>query len=303
MTGIPADSGEAENELVTVRDWLRYAVSRFSRARLVYGHGTAATFDEAAFLILHTLHLPVDQVDPWLDARVLPAERRALADIVERRIATRKPASYLTNEAWIGPCSFYVDERVIVPRSYIGELLRDGLAGAVSDPAGVRSILDLGTGSGCLAILATQAFPEAKVDASDISADALAVAERNVADYGLQDRIELIRSDLFDRLAGRRYDLILANPPYVSDAAVAAFPPEYAAEPVAAHAGGADGLDIVRRILRDAAQHLAPEGTLVVEIGSSREILEQDYPNVPFLWLDTAATEGEVFALGRDALA
>jgi ribosomal protein L3 glutamine methyltransferase len=303
MTDIPADSGEAENELVTVRDWLRYAVSRFSRARLVYGHGTATTFDEAAFLILHTLHLPVDQVDPWLDARVLPAERRALADIVERRIVTRKPAPYLTNEAWIGSCSFYVDERVIVPRSYIGELLRDGLAGAVSEPGGVRSILDLCTGSGCLAILATQAFPEAKVDASDISADALAVAERNVADYALQDRIELIRSDLFDGLAGRRYDLILANPPYVSDAAVAAFPPEYAAEPVAAHAGGADGLDIVRRILRDAAQHLAPEGTLVVEIGSGREILEQDYPDVPFLWLDTAATEGEVFALNRDALA
>jgi ribosomal protein L3 glutamine methyltransferase len=303
MTDIAADSGEPEHELVTVRDWLRYAVSRFNGARLVYGHGTATGFDEAAFLILHALHLPVDQLDPWLDARVLPSERRALADIVERRIATRKPAPYLTNEAWIGSCSFYVDERVIVPRSYIGELLRDSLAGAVSDPAGVRSILDLCTGSGCLAILATRAFPHAKVDASDISGDALAVAERNVAEYGLQDRIELIRSDLFDRLAGRRYDLILANPPYVSDAAVAAFPPEYAAEPVAAHAGGADGLDIVRRILRDAARHLAPDGTLLVEIGSGREILERDYPDVPFLWLDTAASEGEVFALNRDALA
>jgi ribosomal protein L3 glutamine methyltransferase len=159
------------------------------------------------------------------------------------------------------------------------------------------------TGSGCLAVLATQAFPHAKVDASDISGDALAMAERNVADYGLQDRIELIHSDLFAGLAGRRYDLILANPPYVSDAAVAAFPPEYAAEPVAAHAGGADGLDIVRHILSNAARHLAPEGTLVVEIGSAREILEQDYPGVAFLWLDTAASEGEVFALNRDALA
>jgi ribosomal protein L3 glutamine methyltransferase len=303
MTDIPADSGEPEHELVTVRDWLRYAVSRFNRARLVYGHGTATAFDEAAFLILHTLHLPVDRLDPWLDARVLPLERRALADIVERRIATRKPAPYLTNEAWIGSCSFYVDERVIVPRSYIGELLRDGLAGAVSDPAAVHSILDLCTGCGCLAILAAESFPDTKVDASDISADALAVAERNVADHGLQDRIELIRSDLFDRLAGRRYDLILANPPYVSDAAVAAFPPEYAAEPVGAHAGGADGLDIVRRILRDAARHLAPEAALVVEIGSGREILEHDYPDVPFLWLDTAASEGEVFALNRDTLA
>jgi ribosomal protein L3 glutamine methyltransferase len=303
MTDIVAHSGEPGLELATVRDWLRYAVSRFNRARLVYGHGTATAFDEAAFLILHTLHLPVDQIDPWLEARVLPAERRALADIVERRIASRKPAPYLTNEAWIGSCSFYVDERVIVPRSYIGELLRGGLAGAVSDPAGVRSILDLCTGSGCLAILAAQAFPDANVDAGDISADALAVAERNVADYGLQDRIELIRSDLFDGLAERRYDLILANPPYVSDAAVAAFPPEYAAEPVAAHAGGGDGLDIVRRILRDAARHLTPEGTLVVEIGSGREILEREYPDAPFLWLDTAASEGEVFALNRDALA
>jgi ribosomal protein L3 glutamine methyltransferase len=199
MTDIAADSVEAEHELVTVRDWVRYAVSRFNQARLVYGHGTGTVFDEAAFLVLHTLHLPVDQLDPWLDARVLSVERHALADIVERRIATRKPAPYLTNEAWIGSCSFYVDERVIVPRSYIGELLRDRLAGAVSDPAGVISILDLCTGSGCLAILATRAFPDAKVDASDISGDALAVAERNVADYGLQDRIELIRSDLFRR--------------------------------------------------------------------------------------------------------
>ena len=293
----------ADPELLTVRDWLRYSVSRFNRAQLVYGHGTATAFDEAAFLILHTLHLPIDQLDPWLDARLLPSERRALADIVERRISARKPALYLTNEAWIGGFSFYVDERVIVPRSYIGELMRDGLADVISDPGAVGHILDLCTGSGCLAILAAHAFPGAKVDASDISGDALAVAERNVADYGLQDRISLIRSDLLDGLGGRRYDLILANPPYVSEAAVAAFPPEYAAEPVAAHAGGADGLDCVRRILERAADHLTAQGTLVVEIGVGREILERDYPNLPFLWLDTAQSEGEVFALPRDALA
>jgi ribosomal protein L3 glutamine methyltransferase len=301
MTNVPAGR-EPERELATVRDWLRYAVSRFNQARLVYGHGTATAFDEAAFLILHTLHLPVDQLDPWLDARILSEEKRALCDIVEQRIATRKPAPYLTNEAWIGSCSFYVDERVIVPRSYIGELLRDGLAGAVSDPAAVRCILDLCTGSGCLAVLAALAFPNAKVEASEISADALTVAKRNVADYGLQHRIELVQSDLFDQLAGRRYDLILANPPYVSDAAVAAFPPEYAAEPVSAHAGGGDGLDIVRRILRQAARHLAPEGMLIVEIGTGRDILEIEYPDLPFLWLDTTASEGEVLALSRDAL-
>jgi len=297
MAKAPARSVEPEQELLTVRDWLRYAVSRFNEARLVYGHGTATAFDEAVFLILHTLHLPVDQLEPWLDARVVPSERRALAAIVERRISTRKPAPYLTNEAWIGGFSFYVDERVIVPRSYIGELMRDGLSGVVSDPGAIGHILDLCTGSGCLAILAAHAFPDAKVDASDISGDALAVAGRNVADYALQDRIALIRSDLLDGLAERRYDLILANPPYVSDAAVCAFPPEYAAEPVTAHAGGGDGLDIVRRILKRAASHLTPRGSLVVEIGTGREVLEQEYPDLPFLWLDTAESHGEVFAL------
>ena len=291
-----------EHELVTVRDWLRYAVSRFNQARLAYGHGTATAFDEAAFLILHALHLPIDQLDPWLDARVLTSERRGLADIIERRVATRKPAPYLTNEAWIGGFSFYVDDRVIVPRSYIGELMRDGLAGVIPDPGTVKRILDLCTGSGCLAILAAHAFPDAEIDASDISGDALAVAERNVADYALQDRIALIRSDLLDGLAGRRYDLILVNPPYVSDAAVAAFPAEYAAEPVTAHAGGGDGLDIVRRILERAAEHLTSQGALVVEIGTGRELLEHDYPHLPFIWLDTAESQGEVFALHRDAL-
>jgi ribosomal protein L3 glutamine methyltransferase len=302
MTNVPAKSTEPEQELFTVRDWLRYAVSRFDQARLVYGHGTATAFDEAAFLILHTLHLPIDQLDPWLDARLLPSERRALADIVERRISTRVPAPYLTNEAWIGGFSFYVDERVIVPRSYIGELIRDGLGEVVSDPGTVGHILDLCTGSGCLAILAAHAFPDARVDASDISRDALAVAERNVADYALQDRIALILSDVLDGLSGRRYDLILANPPYVSDAALAAFPPEYAAEPAAAHAGGGDGLDIVRRILKQAAEHLTSQGTLVVEIGTGREILKREYPNLPFLWLDTAESQGEVFALHRSSL-
>jgi ribosomal protein L3 glutamine methyltransferase len=303
MTGDPSGATGPEIELITVRDWLRYAVSRFHQAQLVYGHGTATAFDEAAFLILHTLHLPIDGLEPWLDARVLHAERLALRDIVERRIATRKPASYLTNEAWIGGRSFYVDERVIVPRSYIGELLNDGLADIVPEPSEVRHILDLCTGSGCLAILAALAFPEAKVDATDISADALAVAERNVADYGLDDRIALIQSDLLDGLrAEQRFDLILANPPYVRDAAVAEFPPEYAAEPVGAHAGGSDGLDIVRRILKEAHDHLSPNGMLVMEVGTGRDILEQDYPGVQFLWLDTAASQGEVLAVDRASL-
>jgi ribosomal protein L3 glutamine methyltransferase len=302
MIDAPAESEDPLQQLLTVRDWLRYAVSRFNSAKLVFGHGTATALDEAAFLILHTLHLPVDQLEPWLDARLVAGERRALREIIERRVSTRKPAAYLTNEAWIGSHSFYVDDRVIVPRSYIGELLRDGLAGIVSDRASIRHVLDLCTGSGCLAILAALAFPEANVDASDISREALAVAERNVGDYALQDRIALFQSDLFKGLARRRYDLILANPPYVSAAAIAAFPPEYAAEPAIAHAGGKDGLDIVRRILESAAEHLNPEGVLVVEVGTGRDVLESEYRDLPFLWLDTAGSEGEVFALHRRSL-
>jgi ribosomal protein L3 glutamine methyltransferase len=302
MIDTPAIPDEPERHLLTIRDWLRYAVSRFNSAGLVYGHGTAAALDEAAFLILHTLHLPIDQIDPWLDARLLMDEKRALNEIIERRISSRKPAAYLTNAAWIGSHSFYVDERVIVPRSYIGELLRDGLAGVVPEGSEVRRVLDLCTGSGCLAILAALAFPEAKVDASDISSDALAVAERNVGDYGLQERISLIQSDLLEGLGKQRYDLIIANPPYVTAAAVAAFPPEYAAEPAIAHAGGEDGLDAVRRILAHAGEHLAPEGTLVVEVGTGRETIESEYAELPFLWLDTAESEGEVLALNGSDL-
>jgi ribosomal protein L3 glutamine methyltransferase len=297
-----ADTDELEHTLLTVRDWLRYATSRFTQAGLVYGHGTASALDEAAYLILHTLHLPIDQLDPWLDARLTLDERRALEAIVARRIATRKPAPYLTNEAWVQGHAFYVDERVIVPRSYIGELMGGGLEGVVADPDGVERVLDLCTGSGCLAVLAALRFPEATVDASDVSADALAVAKRNVATYGLEERIELVRSDLFAGLAGRMYDLILSNPPYVSAEAVAAFPPEYAAEPVLAHAGGEDGLDLVRRILAEAGRHLTAEGMLVVEIGTGRDILEAEFPRLPFLWLDTADSQGEVFALAAKDL-
>ena len=292
-----ADTDKLEHTLLTVRDWLRYATSRFTQAGLVYGHGTASALDEAAYLILHTLHLPIDQLDPWLDARLTLDERHALEAIVATRIATRKPAPYLTNEAWVQGHAFYVDERVIVPRSYIGELMGGGLEGVVADLDGVERVLDLCTGSGCLAVLAALRFPGATVDAIDVSADALAVAERNVAAYGLGERIALVRSDLFTGLAGRTYDLILSNPPYVSAGAVAAFPPEYAAEPVLAHAGGKDGLDLVRRILAEAGRHLTADGTLVVEIGTGRDILQAEFPRLPFLWLDTAESEGEVFAL------
>jgi len=292
----------AVEDLATVRDWLRYATSRFAEAGLAFGHGTETPLDEAAFLILTALHLPIDQLEPWLDARLTYAERQRLADLIEARISTRKPAPYLVNAAWIKGHRFYVDERVIVPRSYIGELLEDGLSAVVADPYGIESVFDLCTGSGCLAILAALAFPNATVDAVDISADALEVAKRNVSDYGLGERVTLYRSDLFAALGTKTYDLIISNPPYVTAAAVAAFPPEYKVEPQCAHLGGEDGMDLVRRILQEAAVHLNPEGMCVVEIGTGRETLETEYPDLPFLWLDTEQSEGELFALPADAL-
>ncbi len=296
-----ADAAPIE-ELITIRDWLRFATSKFRQAELTYGHGTSTAIDESAFLILKTLHLPIDSMDPWLDCRLTFAERRAVAGIIEKRIETRRPASYIVNEAYIRGHSFYVDERVIVPRSYIGELLEDGLAAAVPDAGNVETILDLCTGSGCLAILAALEFPIADIEASDISADALDVAKRNVAEYGLADRIKLIQSDLFTGLGNSRYDLIIANPPYVSAEVVSAFPAEYQAEPVLAHAGGDDGLDIVRKILHEAGRHLTPEGVLVVEIGTGLDVLENEFPDLPFLWLDTEGSAGEVFALSASEL-
>lgn len=291
------------DDLVTVRDWLRYATSRFAEAGLVFGHGTETALDEAAYLILSVLSLPVDQLEPWLDARLTRRERKRLFETVKARIETRKPAPYLVGAAWIRGHRFTVDERVIVPRSYIGELLDEGLSAVVPDPDGVERVLDLCTGSGCLAILAALTFPEASVDAADISTDALDVAARNVADYGLESRVRLVRSDLFAGLEGAAYDLILSNPPYVTAEAVAAFPPEYASEPELAHLGGTDGLDLVRRILKAAPAHLAADGMLVVEVGRARDRLETEYPDLPFLWLDTEQSEGEVFALSAEALA
>ena len=290
-------------ELITVRDWLRYGVSRFTQSGLVFGHGTQSALDEAAFLILMSLHLPSDQLEPWLDARLTTPERTAIANLFEQRIETRKPASYLVNAAFIRGHRFYVDERVIVPRSYIGELLDDRLASVIDDPNAITQVLDVCTGSGCLAILAALTFEHAQVDAVELSPHALQVALRNVTDYRLHDRITLIESDLFSALPMQaRYDLIIANPPYVAAAEVAAFDPEYRAEPVMAHLGGTDGLDLVRSILAQAPSRLTPHGILVVEIGTGRDALESAFPNLDFFWMDTANSEGEVFALTADAL-
>jgi ribosomal protein L3 glutamine methyltransferase len=289
-------------DLVTLRDWLRYGVSRFNAAELSYGHGTEGALDEAAFLLLSALHLPIDELQPWLDARLTLTERRRVLDLIEARIATRKPAPYLVGKAWIKGHAFRVDERVIVPRSYIGELIVGQPDALVADPSEVASVLDLCTGSGCLAILAALAFEDATVDAVDISTDALDVARLNIADYGLGHRVTALHSDLFAALAGRRYDLIVSNPPYVTAAAVAAFPPEYRAEPTLAHLGGGDGMDLVRRILSEAGSHLAPGGTLVMEIGMGRDVIERDYPELPVIWLDTETSEGEVMLVTAEDL-
>ncbi len=292
----------AAHDLVTLRDWLRYAVSRFGEAGLAFGHGTTNAFDEAAYLLLHALHLPLDQLDPFLDARLTSAERQGIAQLLDRRIEQRVPAAYLTREAWLGAFRFYIDERVIVPRSFIAELVPGALEPFVGDAGNIRVALDLCTGSGCLAIIMAHAYPEADIDAADISSDALAVAQRNVSDYGLADRINLIRSDLFDNLADKSYDLIISNPPYVTATAMAELPQEYRHEPQIALAGGDDGLDPLRGIIENAPRFLRADGTLVVEIGHNRDAAESAFPRLPFVWLEASGSSDSVFLLKREDL-
>jgi ribosomal protein L3 glutamine methyltransferase len=294
-----APSDDIAESLVTLRDFFRYAVTRFNEAKLAFGHGTNNAVDEAAFMILEALYLPIDRLDPFLDARLTLDERKRLTSLIEERIATRKPAAYLLNRAYIQGRPFYVDERIIVPRSFIGELLFRGLVGEGSliRPNDVGSVLDLCTGGGSLAILAAEVFPRAWIDAADVSAEAIAVARRNVEEYSLADLIALHQGDLFAPLGDKRYDLILTNPPYVDEEALHAFPPEFASEPRLAHAGGRDGLDVVRRILSESGAHLTERGTIVCEVGRGRTILERDFPKLPFVWLDTDESDGEVFLL------
>lgn len=289
-------------ELVTLRDWLRYAVTRFNQEGLFFGHGCSDAYDEAAWLLLHTLSLPLDRLEPFLDACITAAERERLLEVIERRIAERIPAAYITNEAWLGDFRFYVDQRVIVPRSYFAELLADGFSPWIDDPGAVGDVLDLCTGSGCLAILMAHVYPDARVVAADLSDDALAVAQRNVADHGLEERIELVRSDVFDGLAGQRFDLIICNPPYVTAAAMARLPAEYLHEPRMALAAGDDGLDVVRRVIAQARAHLHGAGVLAVEVGHNRTQTEQAFPELPMVWLSTAAGEDTVFVLRAEDL-
>ena len=301
------DANAAVSQLETIRDFLRWALSEFRAAKLSHGHGTTSAIDEAAFLILETLHLPIDDINPWLDARLLDNERAALAEIIRRRIDTRLPASYLVNRAYIHGMPFYVDERVIIPRSYLGELMFSGVfsgedASLIADPGAVTAVLDLCTGSGCLAIIAAGLFPQADIDAVDLSGAALEVARINVDEHDLADRINLLEGDLLEAVEGRAYDIIITNPPYVAGGEVAAFSPEYGHEPVMAHLGGEDGLDIVRRILEKAADHLNPGGGLLCEVGTGRDLLIAEHPHLDFLWLDTEESQGEVFWITREQL-
>jgi ribosomal protein L3 glutamine methyltransferase len=293
---------QAREELSTLRDLMRFAVSRFNEACVFFGHGTDNAWDEAAYLLLHSLHLPVDSLDPYMDARLTAAERAAALELIRRRIAERLPAAYLTREAWLGDYRFYVDERVIVPRSHIAELLREQLSPWVNDPWAVGRVLDMCTGSGCLAILAAEAFPEAAVDAVDLSPDALDVARLNVKEYGLEERIRLIESDAFAAIPGERYDVIVSNPPYVNAESMAALPAEYRSEPQLALASGEDGLDFARVLLAEAARHLTPDGILIVEIGNNKDELERAFPRLSFVWLDTSAGDRFVFMLRRKDL-
>ncbi|MGF6761215.1 ribosomal protein L3 glutamine methyltransferase [Paraburkholderia sp. GAS33] len=281
----------------TVRDLLRFAVTRFNQAELSFGHVSANAYDEAAYLVLHSLHLPLDLLEPFLDAKLNAAEIDAVLSVIERRAAERVPAAYITQEAWMHGFRFHVDERVIVPRSFIGELLQDGLQPYVEDPEQVGAVLELCTGSGCLAILAAHAFPNADIDAVDLSKPALEVATRNVDEYKLDDRIALFEGDLFEPLPERRYDVIIANPPYVNAESMATLPAEYRHEPEMALAGGADGMDIVRRIIGEARNWLTEDGVLVIEIGNERANVEAAFGGLDLVWLSTSAGDDNVFLI------
>jgi ribosomal protein L3 glutamine methyltransferase len=293
----------SRDALLSVRDLIRYGVSRFNQAKLFFGHGSDNAWDEAVYLVLFALHLPPDQLEPFMDARVLPEERTRTLDLIDRRCDLRLPAPYLTHETWLQGYRFHVDERVIVPRSPIAELLMSQLSPWIADPYEVTSVLDLCTGSGCLAIIAAYQFPDALIDATDISKDALDVAEINVHEHGLIDRVNLHHGSLYDPLpVASRYDVIISNPPYVNSASMLALPSEYQHEPSLALAGGEDGMDLVRTIIEQAPSHLTDQGILLIEIGHERHYFEAAFPDLDPVWLDTAESSDQILLLTREQL-
>jgi ribosomal protein L3 glutamine methyltransferase len=289
-------------ELFTIRDWLRFTVSRFEEAGIFFGHGTDNAYDEAVWLIMSALHLPLDTVDNFLDAVITTSERKHLAHLIERRIVDRTPTAYLLREAWLKGYKFYVDERVIVPRSFIAELLEHSLSPWVEFPEMVEDVADICTGSGCLGVLLADAFPAAHVDVVDISPDAIAVCNINIGNYHLQDRITAIQSDMFAALAGKTYDVIISNPPYVDAPSMATLPQEYRNEPQIALGSGDAGLDHTHTLIREAPKHLKDGGLLVVEIGHNRDALLEAYPQLPFTWLEVESGNEFVFLLTREQL-
>jgi len=284
-------------ELVTVRDWLRYAVTRFNRAGCFFGHGLTDAYDEAVYLILHTLSLPLDRLEPFLDACIPGDEREEILEVIEKRATERLPAAYITGEAWLGDFRFKVDPRVIIPRSYFAELLEDGFSPWIQDPEEVTAAMDMCTGSGCLAILMAHAFPNAQIVAVDISQDALDVAAENIAAYGLEDRIKLVLSDGFAAVPEQSFDFILSNPPYVTRESMESLPAEYLHEPGLALGSGEDGLDLVRKLLTDAPRFLKPDGVLAIEVGHNRDIVEEAFPTLAPTWVSAPGGEDKIFVL------
>jgi len=290
-------------ELSTIRDWIRYAVSQFEASDIFYGHGADNSYDEAVWLIMSGLHLPMDTLENFLDANITSTERDHLANLIEQRVTNHTPTAYLVKEAWLHDFKFYVDERVLVPRSFIAELLLDdSLTPWIEFPEMVESAADLCTGSGCLGVLLAHAFPDAMVDVIDISPDAIDVSNINIANYGLEEQVTAIQSDMFTALAGKTYDVLISNPPYVDAPSMAALPTEYRNEPQLALGSGTDGLDHTHTILREAANYLTDEGVLIVEIGHNRDALLDAYPDIPFIWLDTSGGDQFVFLLRKQDL-
>lgn len=293
---------DAQANLRTLRDVLRFAVTRFNESHVFFGHGQADAFDEAVFLVMRSLNLPIERLDVFLDAYLTHAEINTLIQQIDLRVKKRMPVAYILKEAWLQDYKFYVDERAIIPRSFIAELLKDELQPWVADPTKVAEVLDLCTGSGCLAVMAADVFPRAKIDAVDLSKDALQVAKKNVAEYRLEDRVTLHEGDLFTPVAQRRYDVILCNPPYVTDASMARLPKEYTHEPKLALAGGADGMNVIKRLLREARAHLKRGGVLIVEVGGERATVEKQFKDVPMTWLTTSAGDDMVFMTRQEEL-
>ena len=295
-----------ENTLVTIRDWLRYTVSQFKKNGLYFGHGTTNAYDEAVCLILQSLNLPIDQLEPYLDAKLLTDEKALLLERIKERVEKRIPLAYITHEAWLQGYSFYVDPRVIIPRSFIAEIiLNDHLTPWIEHPELVNCALDLCTGNGSLATIMADYFYDAEIVASDISDDALDVAKINFERNKVNEDITLLKSDLFAGLVGYQgqFDLIVTNPPYVDKRRMDSLAPEYNFEPSLALAGGDSGLELIEDILHEAKHYLSEFGVLIVEMGDNRLELEELYPDLPFTWLDTISGDGVVFVLTRADLA